>query len=123
MHEQHPVFEAPTNADIPIWRYVDLAKFMSMLEDQALHFARADLMWDTFEGSLSEPTLNFEREAILGGMPDENWASWRDQMSRAHQAIRHTAAAMATVSRFDQLTGGLQSALRLLSESASTSQL
>jgi len=61
MHEQHPVFEPPTNPEIPIWRYIDLPRFMSMLEDQALQFSRADRMWDTFEGSLSEPSLDFER--------------------------------------------------------------
>jgi hypothetical protein len=91
MHEQHPVFTPPTNPDIPIWRYIDLARFISMLEHQALHFSRADRMWDTFEGSLSEPSLDFERNVMLDGMPDENWAHWRDQMSRAHKAIReHT---------------------------------
>ena len=50
---------------------MDLAKFVSMLEEQALHFARADLMWDDFEGSLSVPSLDFERE-MLSDMPGKN---------------------------------------------------
>jgi hypothetical protein len=71
MHEQHPVFEAPSNIDIPIWRYMNLAKFISMLQDGALHFARADQMADEFEGSISKPTLSLRHE-MLAGIPDIN---------------------------------------------------
>lgn len=34
-----------------LWRYMDLAKFMSLLEDKALFFARADKLGDPFEGA------------------------------------------------------------------------
>lgn len=61
MHEQHEVFEAPSNPDIFIWRYMDLAKFLSMLQDEALHFARADIMSDEFEGSTSKATVDHWR--------------------------------------------------------------
>jgi hypothetical protein len=71
MHEQHPVFEAPSNIDIPIWRYMNLAKFISMLQDGALHFARADQMNDEFEGSISKPTLSLRHE-MLARIPDIN---------------------------------------------------
>jgi hypothetical protein len=64
MHEPHPVFEAPSNADIPIWRYMNLAKFLSMLQDEALHFARVDRMIDEFEGSISTPTLSVRRASL-----------------------------------------------------------
>lgn len=54
MHEQHPNFDAPSDPDISVWRYMNLAKFVSMLQGDALYFARPDRMTDEFEGSLSE---------------------------------------------------------------------
>jgi len=38
---------------VPIWRYMDFTKFVSMLESSSLYFARADLLGDPFEGSYS----------------------------------------------------------------------
>lgn len=34
-----------------LWRYMDLARFLSLIEHQALHFARADQMSDKWEGA------------------------------------------------------------------------
>ena len=34
-----------------LWRYLDLAKFTSMLQQQELHFTRGDKFEDSFEGS------------------------------------------------------------------------
>jgi hypothetical protein len=51
MLEQHYVFESPGDPDIPLWRYMDLAKLVSLLDRGALWFARADLLGDRFEGS------------------------------------------------------------------------
>jgi hypothetical protein len=48
---QHESFRLPTNKDIPIWRYMDLAKYLSMLDRRCLFFARATLLDDPFEGS------------------------------------------------------------------------
>ena len=65
MHEQHVVFEAPSNLDIPIWRYMDLAKFVSMLQSNALYFTRSDVLEDIFEGSVSAATLEKRRQVII----------------------------------------------------------
>lgn len=35
-----------------LWRYMDLSKFLSLLEDSSLFFARIDHFQDSFEGSL-----------------------------------------------------------------------
>ena len=43
--------------DATLWRYMDLPKLLSLLEDKAIHFARVDQMTDPREGSVSEPTL------------------------------------------------------------------
>lgn len=36
-----------------MWRYMDLARYLSLLQDSALHFVRADQMRDSWEGSFS----------------------------------------------------------------------
>ena len=37
--------------NLVLWRYMDLAKFMALLEDRALYFSRADQLGDPFEGA------------------------------------------------------------------------
>ncbi len=53
MYEEHPVFNPPPD-DAILWRYMDFTKFVSLLEKQALFFARADKLGDPFEGSVSK---------------------------------------------------------------------
>ncbi len=51
------VIALPADLNIGVWRYMDLAKFVSMLRDQAVHFVRADCLGDRFEGSISQSSL------------------------------------------------------------------
>ena len=56
----------PFDIEIPpietkLWRYMDFAKFVSLLESRALFFVRADKLDDPFEGALSEVN-----KAIIG---------------------------------------------------------
>ena len=53
MYEEHPVFNPPP-LDVVLWRYMDFTKYVSLLEKQALYFARADKLGDPFEGSYSK---------------------------------------------------------------------
>jgi hypothetical protein len=48
----HELFERPERAD-RIWRYMDFAKLVDLLDRNALFFARADCMSDPWEGGLS----------------------------------------------------------------------
>ena len=51
MYKEHEAF-APPPPDAVLWRYMDFTKFVSLLEKQALFFARADkLKDDPFEGA------------------------------------------------------------------------
>ena len=45
----HPYVIPPNDA--VLWRYMDLAKLLSLLNDSALHFVRADRMDDPFESA------------------------------------------------------------------------
>lgn len=54
MYEKHPIFVAPEDENEPIWRYIDLGKFIFLLDRKALYFTRSDKFNDMFEGSYSK---------------------------------------------------------------------
>jgi hypothetical protein len=66
---------------------MNLAKFISMLQDEALHFARADRMADEFEGSISKPTFSIRR-AALAGIPDIDFENLNAHMAHARKDFR-----------------------------------
>jgi hypothetical protein len=81
MHVSHPDFHAPTNPDVPIWRYMDLAKFASMCQSNALHFARANIMEDVFEGSTSQATVDARRTSLGRDVTDAEFNEYDTQMT------------------------------------------
>src|SRR4028118_877814 len=50
----HLCFEQPDDPNIKIWRYVDFAKYVAMLQQKAIYFTRLDQFTDSYEGSLSK---------------------------------------------------------------------
>lgn len=50
--------ELPKDPDTRLWRYMDFAKFVSMLDRRALWFARSDCLGDSFE--FSYPKANHD---------------------------------------------------------------
>lgn len=91
MHEPHDVCEPPTNPDVSIWRYMDLAKFTSMLESQALHFARTGIMEDIFEGSIAQANIDYRRSVFkAAGMPEDMAdASFQNPFNKAIRDHTH----------------------------------
>lgn len=65
---EHPAFDPPGDEHV-IWRYMDLAKYVSLLHHRALFFSSADRLGDPFEGSY--PLANAPARDRLYG-PDEN---------------------------------------------------
>lgn len=57
MYKKNHLFDTPPD-DIMVWRYMDLAKFISLLEDECLFLSRADKFEDPYEGLW--PTKNIE---------------------------------------------------------------
>ena len=49
--KQHKSFKEPEDVEAKIWRYLDLAKFLAMIEKKTLFFCRIDKLGDPFEGS------------------------------------------------------------------------
>ena len=53
MYEEHALVKSPPT-EASLWRYMDLPKFISILEHHALFFVRSDKLGDPFEGSFSK---------------------------------------------------------------------
>jgi hypothetical protein len=65
----HPVFDPPANQNVKIWRYMDLSKYLSLLESRALFFARVDLMGDPYEGATSHANRNMRSAVYQDSIP------------------------------------------------------
>ncbi len=48
---EHPCFPQPGNTAVRVWRYLDLAKFIWLLENKKLYLSRLDLLNDPHEGT------------------------------------------------------------------------
>ena len=59
MYEEHPEFHSPPSEAV-LWRYMDFTKFVSLLDRQALFFARSDKLGDPFEGSFPRGNLKVD---------------------------------------------------------------
>jgi hypothetical protein len=97
-HLDHPSFTQPADANVWLWRYMDLSKFAALVQRQTLVFARADNLGDPFEGSV--PLLNADTaQQVLAlrkadpendphkGMPDDEVV----QMYRRVSEVRKQA--------------------------------
>lgn len=65
----HPVFSAPVDLNVKIWRYMDLSKYLSLLESAALFFSRADLLGDPYEGATSHANRSMRSGVDPEGVP------------------------------------------------------
>jgi hypothetical protein len=106
--QEHELFEPPENRATPLFRYVDLAKFVSLLRSSSLFFARSDRLGDSFEGSMTRANLDFRPE-LYPQMTDHDWRS----MIRMRQAIRSwtflncwTAAPTESIAMWRLYVGG-----------------
>jgi hypothetical protein len=80
----HPVFSPPTDINVKIWRYMDLSKYLSLLDSSALFFSRADLLGDPYEGATSHAN-RIIRPSVYGADVDH---SMFEGMSSIQQWIR-----------------------------------
>ena len=77
MYEKHPNIVEPDD-NIKIWRYIDFAKFISLLDTRKLFFTRADKFNDSFEGSYPNANKNARENAYKGLAKDTKKAILED---------------------------------------------
>lgn len=84
--EPHEVLDTPGNPltrDTKLWRYMDLARYLAMLESQAINFSRADRLGDPFEGSSTVLTSEVAKAVRYndGRSAAEHAKEMREQLS------------------------------------------
>lgn len=77
--DDHPSFLDKPDAAALVWRYMDLARYLSLIQNGCLHFARADQMADRWEGSYSQMNL-----ALRPGLYGEHY----EKMAAARAGLR-----------------------------------
>lgn len=72
--EPHGEFTPPEHDDTAIWRYMDLTKFLSVLDESALYFVRLDKLaeFDPFEGYYTTANLKLEQELKVGPRTEDD---------------------------------------------------
>lgn len=70
MIEDHPFFERPTDLDCKIWRYLDIVKFLDLLNTSTLYFARADQFNDLHEGAITRVSRE-HRDSLMTNLIDK----------------------------------------------------
>lgn len=70
INDDHASFINRPSDSESVWRYMDLARYLSLIQSSALHFARADQMSDRWEGSLSEQNLVM-RPQLYGDLSEQ----------------------------------------------------
>lgn len=58
----HECFTQPNTESIPLWRYMDFTKFMSLITHQKLFACRSDLFDDPYEGTYTRGIINYIQE-------------------------------------------------------------
>lgn len=54
----HPCFPQPTEIEVPVWRYMNLAKLVSFLKSEAIYLSRLDQFTDPYEGTTTQRTAD-----------------------------------------------------------------
>lgn len=72
MYQENAFCRLPKDSAV-IWRYLDFAKYVDLLDTRTLFFARSDRLGDPLEGSLSEASLERRRRRI------ESWSLSDDE--------------------------------------------
>lgn len=97
---EHPDFPS-LDDKLTLWRYMNLPKFLSLIEDRGLFFSRADLMTDAWEGATGprnaemRPELYGEHYAVMGLRMQQARQSMRTEVYLScWHASDHESAAM-----------------------------
>lgn len=74
MHVPHPLFRLPADPGGKIWQYMDMPKFVSMLQRKQLFFAKASAVRDPYEGVVPQYNNNNNNDI---GEPPAKARMWR----------------------------------------------
>lgn len=95
-----------STAERPVWRYLDFAKFVDLLQTSELHFTRVDHLQDPFEHALSRARACKDKRQF--GLRVEYVNCWfQSQFESAAMWSIYATAGIAVRSGVDRLTRAL----------------
>jgi hypothetical protein len=115
LNESHVSFQNPPSRKDAVWRYMDIAKFVALLEDQSLYFARADLMLDKWEGGLDYRTMQdagireaekYERQTVTNYI--SSWHVSEHESAAMWEIYQREGRGIAIRTTWDRLTTSLR---------------
>ena len=69
------------DTSLRIWRYMDLAKYLSFLKTKSIRLSRADTFEDPYEGLINNPTVQVMQNVVPGKQqPFELARNFADQL-------------------------------------------
>jgi hypothetical protein len=68
---EHPAFPQPSDKNAVIWRYMEMDKFVFLVERQRLYMCRADLFGDDFEGTTPQAEVDAWQRAAKQAATEE----------------------------------------------------
>jgi hypothetical protein len=74
----HHAFIPPSDTSVPLWRYMDLSKFIAILQQRKLYFAGVDTLGDPFEGSLPRLTADLAQYTLSNRLTDPRLSNFKD---------------------------------------------
>ena len=86
MYKKLTNFEIPPE-DADLWRYMDFTKFVSLLDQQALFFARGDLLDDPFEGTFPKANAAVRPQLFRQQITDEEMRTYLDIFRKSRPSI------------------------------------
>lgn len=60
------IIPIPSDKEVILWRYLDIAKLISLASQGKLHLTRADVFKDKHEGSITNPMLRAQKKQFKG---------------------------------------------------------
>jgi hypothetical protein len=86
VYESHPQLPDNMAEEMSLWRYMDLPRFVDLLQSRELHLARADQMQDRWEGAYG-PTNAAMRPEVYGEHYDAMVTQFADVMVNARRLV------------------------------------
>lgn len=98
MYKEHKLFDTPPD-NKKIWRYMDLAKFVDIIDRGKLYFPTADRLGDPFEGSFPKAYIDYFNANLDKIFIQETWKLInREQAPKDFSRARRSARKFIAIS-------------------------
>lgn len=77
-----PHIDKSLDESLVLWRYLDMAKFLDILETSALYFSRADKFEDKFEGAFTKSAKHAIAQAFQQQESDLTFEEFKERLKR-----------------------------------------